>query len=264
MWALGEPMHGVTDHGAQKRYAGTVKPACVSAPARCSLPGPILRELASGKRAPQPLPIRLCHWVNVVLLVIMAGSGLQIFAAFPALGPKGATYDWYPFAGWVAPAWARIGAWLAGGRHWHFAFGWLFALNGAVYVGYLFSSGEWRRRLFLPRRDARSAVAMALYYVGLRRSAPERGLYNGLQRLAYTGALILAIVSVGSGLSIYEPVQLGWLAGALGGYDTARAIHLVSLAALTAFTIVHLVLVALHPRAAVEMLTGGVPEDRRE
>src|SRR6478609_1047540 len=106
-------------------------------------------------RREQPWPVRLLHWANAALLVIMAGSGLQILAAFPNLGPRGAPYRWYPFADRTPPAWLRLGGWLAGARHWHFAFGWFFVLNGLAYVAYLFASGEWRRRLFLPRRDTR-------------------------------------------------------------------------------------------------------------
>src|SRR5208282_4038884 len=44
-------------------------------------------------RRPQPAAIRLSHWINIPLLVIMAGSGLQILAAYPALGPRGAQYS---------------------------------------------------------------------------------------------------------------------------------------------------------------------------
>ena len=32
-------------------------------------------------RREQPLPIRISHWFNVLFLILMAGSGLQILAA---------------------------------------------------------------------------------------------------------------------------------------------------------------------------------------
>ena len=67
----------------------------------------------------------------------------------------------------------------------------------------------------------------------------------------------LALVEVLSGLAIYKPVQLWWLEVLFGGYDSARAIHLIGLGLLGLFTLVHLVLVALHPRAIIEMITGG-------
>jgi thiosulfate reductase cytochrome b subunit len=208
-------------------------------------------------RRPQPGPIRLAHWANVPLLVILAASGLQILVAYPMMGPQGAPYGWYPFQGAPPPEWARLGGWLAGARHWHFAFGWFFVLNGLAYVAYLFGSGEWRRRLFHPRRDALPALHTAAYYLRLRKEAPPQDPYNGLQRLAYTGVLGLAVLAVLSGLVLYKPVQLRWLTHLLGGYDPARAVHLLVLALLALFTVGHLLMVALHPRTLGEMVTGG-------
>jgi thiosulfate reductase cytochrome b subunit len=67
------------------------------------------------------------------------------------------------------------------------------------------------------------------------------------------------VIQVLSGLAIYKPVQLPWLLVLFGGYDSARLVHFAGLVALAAFVVVHLVLVALHPRALVEMVTGGRP-----
>jgi len=208
-------------------------------------------------RRDQPFLIRLAHWLNVPLLLLMAGSGLQIFSAYPSLGPRGALYGWYPWQGVAPPAWLRFGGWLAGARHWHFALGWFLLGNGILYLVYLSVRGEWRRRVFIPARDAANAVLMTAYYLRLRRAAPPVYFYNGLQRLAYTSVIVIALVEVLSGLAIWKPVQLWWLATIFGGYDGARAVHLVGLVLLALFTLVHLVMVALHPRAIVEMITGG-------
>ena len=211
-------------------------------------------------RAEQPLPIRLTHWINLPLLLLMAGSGLQILAAFPAMGPKGAPYGWYPFQGSPPPRWMTAGSWLAGGRHLHFALAWFLLLNALVYLGYLVVSGEWRRRVFLFRRDARNALQTGLHYLRIRREPPEQGLYNGLQRLAYTSAILLGVIEVLSGLAIWKPVQLSPLARLFGGYDGARAVHLLGLLALALFTLGHVVLVLLHPRQLASIFTGGKRE----
>lgn len=187
----------------------------------------------------------------------MAGSGLQIFAAYPALGPRGALYRWYPWQEVLPPMWVRFGGWLAGGRHWHFALGWFLVLNGLVYLGYTVVRGEWRRRLFLAHRDGRRAFLMLAYYLRVRRTAPAHDLYNGLQRLAYSMIIVIAVAEVLSGLAIYKPVQLWWLGSLFGGYDGARTVHCIGLGLLALFTAVHLVMVALHPRAILTMLTGG-------
>jgi thiosulfate reductase cytochrome b subunit len=208
-------------------------------------------------RRTQPLLIRLAHWLNVPLLVLMAGSGLQILSAYPALGPRGALYAWYPWQGVPPPHWLCFGGWLAGGRHWHFALGWFLVGNGIVYLSYIFAQGEWQRRLFLPHRDARNAVLMLVYYLRLRKEPPPTDFYNGLQRQAYTAVLLIALIEVLSGLAIYKPVQLWWLGSLFGGYDGARAVHFLGLCSFGLFTLVHLVMVMLHPRAIVEMITGG-------
>ncbi len=209
-------------------------------------------------RPAQPFPIRATHWANLLLFALMAGSGLQILAAFPYLGPRGGLYRWFPLQGRMPPASLMIGRWLAGARHWHFAFAWLFTLNAVVYAVYLFASGEWRRRLFWPPRDARNAWETLLHDLRLRRTLPPPvGLYNGMQRLSYTGVLVAGALLVVSGLGIYKPVQLPLFTALLGGYDAARAIHLLVLAALVAFGVVHVIQVALHPRTLVDMTTGG-------
>jgi thiosulfate reductase cytochrome b subunit len=216
--------------------------------------------VAKAKR-PQPLFIRITHWLNVPLLVIMAGSGLQILGAFPALGPRGATYRWYPFQNQPPPSWLQVGGWLAGGRAWHFAIAWLLVANAVIYGIYLALSGEWRRRYFLPRRDARNAMQTIFYYLRIRKQAPAQELYNGLQRFAYSTACVLAIVAALSGLAIYKPVQLHWLAAIFGGYDGGRAVHLIALALLALFTAGHVLMVSLHRGSLGEMITGGKPRE---
>jgi len=207
----------------------------------------------------QPLFIRLTHWLNVPLLIIMAGSGLQILVAYPFMGPRGSSFGWYPLQGFRPPEWTRLGSWLAGGRALHFAFGWFFVLNGIAYLVYLGTSGEWRSRLFFPRRDFSNAVGTALHYLRLRPVPPMHGLYNGLQRLAYTSAVLLGAVATLSGVAIWEPTQLSWLATAFGGYDSARVVHFVCLVALGIFTVTHVILVMLHPKTIVDMIAGGHP-----
>lgn len=208
-------------------------------------------------RREQPLPIRIVHWCNALFLILMAGSGLQILTAYPSLGPRGAQYWWYPFQGTPPPSWLRIGGWLGGGRHWHFAIAWFFVLNGICYLAYCFLSGEWRRRMFRPARDVNGARAQFLYYLRIRKAPPPADFYNGLQRFAYSSAIIFGVVMVLSGLAIYKPVQLHFLTLLFGGYDGARVVHLAGLFLLAMFLVTHLVLVSMHPREIVNMITGG-------
>lgn len=210
-----------------------------------------------GRRREQPLAIRIAHWSNALFLLIMAGSGLQILTAYPSLGPRGAEYNWYPFQDTPPPQWLTIGGWLAGGRHWHFAIAWFFVANGLFYLTYFFASGEWRRRLFIPRRDLGHALKQFAYYLRVRKNPPEPDFYNGLQRLAYSSVILFGLVMVLSGLAIYKPVQLHFLTILFGGYDGARVVHLAGLCLFALFIVTHLILVAIHPRELIKMITGG-------
>ena len=84
-----------------------------------------------------------------------------------------------------------------------------------------------------------------------------------MQRLLYTGVIATICVSVVTGLSIWKPVQLGWLVDLFGGYPIARFIHLAAMICIVLFLGVHLTLVAIFPRTLVAMLTNipVEPED---
>lgn len=210
-------------------------------------------------KRPQPLLIRITHWVSVPVLIVLAMSGLQILRAYPYFGPQGERWEWVPLQGWMTPEWMRAGQWLAGARHLHFLFAWIFVITGLVYIAYLIWSREYKRRLFWPPRDARPMFQQIAYYLRLRKSPPEVDFYNSLQRQAYTVALVLAILEVLSGFAIWKPVQLWWLAAMFGGYDGARVVHWLALLALVLFVVVHVIMVLLHPKSIVEMVTGGKP-----
>lgn len=147
----------------------------------------------------------------------MAGSGLRIFNAYPAFARKGETFCCYPFEGEAVPAWATFGGWLAGARHWHFAMMWVLVATGLVYLGFIYLHGEWRD--LVPRRgDPRDVWEMVKFYSFRRPDHPVQGKHNALQKLAYFAMPVVTVEIVLSGLAIWKPVSLGWLAALFGGY----------------------------------------------
>ena len=78
-----------------------------------------------------------------------------------------------------------------------------------------------------------------------------------MQRLLYVLVTVAAVFAVLTGLSIWKPVQLGWLTWVFGGYDIARRIHFALMSSIVAFLVVHVALVALVPSTLVSMITGG-------
>lgn len=201
--------------------------------------------------------VRLTHWLNVVLLVGMIASGLQIYGAFPHFGQKGLVFPVpNPADSHGFPEQVRLGGWLAGGINWHFALAWPFVIVGVVYLLYLGISGEWRQILFRPR-DIPRAVQMQLYYLRLRREHPPQGKHNALQMLAYNLIVLLGALSVLTGFAVYKPVQLHWLVTLFGGYELARYWHFLAVWVFIAFSIVHVVLVFVVDPASLRAIITG-------
>jgi thiosulfate reductase cytochrome b subunit len=188
-----------------------------------------------------PAAVRLTHWVNVLAVLAMVTSGWQIYNASPL----------FPF---VFPGSVTLGGWLAGGIQWHFAAMWLLVLNGIAYVGYGIASGHFRRKLFpiSPRAIVRD-VAQAL-----RGRLPHEDLsvYNAAQRAAYLALIVALAVLVASGLAIWKPVQLYWLASLMGDYEGARLVHFFAMATVVFIVAVHVLMVILVPRTLPMMITG--------
>jgi thiosulfate reductase cytochrome b subunit len=127
---------------------------------------------------------------------------------------------------------------LAEGMAWHFAFVWLFALNGVAYVLYTFISGEWR--FLVPDRNSfREAIQVTLYDLHLVKKPPPPRKFNGAQQIAYTAIILMGAGSLVTGLAIYKPTQLAWLDWLLGGYPTARFLHFWLTMGYVMFFVVH-------------------------
>ena len=188
-----------------------------------------------------PLAVRVTHWINALAVLIMITSGWQIYNASPLFGFS------FPDA-------LTLGGWLAGALQWHFAALWLFVVNGAIYVAYGIFSGHFRRKL-LPispaalLRDVREAMRGRLAHEDL-------SVYNAAQRAAYVALIFALSLLVASGLAIWKPVQLYWLALPMGDYEGARLLHFFAMAAVALIVLVHVLMVILVPRTFPTMLTG--------
>jgi thiosulfate reductase cytochrome b subunit len=189
----------------------------------------------------QPAWVRILHWINAVAMIVMITSGWQIYNASPLFG--------FTFSRSIT-----LGGWLAGALLWHFAAMWVLMVNGLIYLVLGFSTGRFRRKL-LPITaggvisDTRAALTGKLSHADLT-------TYNYVQKLLYAGIIIVGVLVVLSGLSIWKPVQLQWLTALFGGYDTARYVHFFCMAAIVAFIVVHVVLALIVPKSLRAMITG--------
>jgi len=189
----------------------------------------------------QPAWVRIMHWINAVAMILMIMSGWQIYNASPLFN--------FTFSRSIT-----LGGWLGGALLWHFAAMWLLTVNGVVYVITGLATGRFRRKL-LPITpggvigDVKAALTFRLTHDDLTR-------YNSVQKLLYAGIIVVGILIVLSGLSIWKPVQLQSLTALFGGYDTARYVHFFCMSAIVAFLVIHVALALLVPKSLRAMITG--------
>jgi thiosulfate reductase cytochrome b subunit len=187
------------------------------------------------------------HWINALAMLLMIGSGWKIYNDEVLFG-------WLHF-----PDWITVGGEAQGALQWHFFAMWVLMLNGLAYLTYGIATGRFRRK-FLPIRftefvgDVRDALALRLSHTDITR-------YNAVQKLLYTGIILVIVVQVLSGWAIWKPVQLSELVSLFGGFQGGRLVHFLGMAAIVGFLVVHVLLALIVPKTIGAMITGGPQVD---
>jgi thiosulfate reductase cytochrome b subunit len=188
-----------------------------------------------------PRWVRITHWINAAAMVVMIGSGWEIYNAAPLFS-------------FTFPKSITLGGWLAGALLWHFAAMWVLAINGLIYLVLGFATGRFRRKL-LPIR-ASEVIADTKAALAFKLSHDDLTVYNSVQRLLYAGVLVAGVVIVLSGLALWKPVQLQELTALFGGYEPARYVHFFAMAAIVGFLVIHVVLAIVVPKSLRAMIVG--------
>ena len=188
-----------------------------------------------------PAWVRTMHWINAIAMILMIMSGWQIYNASPLFNFK--------FSHSIT-----LGEWLGGALLWHFAAMWLLMINGLAYLITGLATGRFRKKL-LPITPAGviSDVKAALTF---KLAHDDLSTYNYVQKLLYAGIIVVGVVIVLSGLSIWKPVQLYWLVMLFGDYPAARYVHFICMSLIVAFLIVHVALALLVPKSLRAMIIG--------
>lgn len=213
------------------------------------------------------LSTRLWHWINVVAVVILFMSGLNISNAHPRLywGEAG----FAPGDAWLAlprfPGWATIpGRYsLAEARDWHSAAALLFAF--ALLLGWLamLANGHFLRDLATRRAEWRWSAIRADIAAHLRLDFDHAGAkFNFLQKLSYgvvLGVLLPGMVLTGLGISPGIETAIRPLIDLVGGRQSMRSLHFIFAWGLFAFFVLHVALVLLSQplKQMRDMITGG-------
>ncbi|MCG2797627.1 MAG: Ni/Fe-hydrogenase, b-type cytochrome subunit [Cellulomonas sp.] len=206
------------------------------------------------------ISLRLQHWLNVFLIVVLSLSGYYIMD---------------PFFGPTPAASGRTGYLMGYVRLIHFsaAFAWL--LVGATRVVSAFTSRD--RYLRWPtlwplksKKDVRNLGRVVKHYAFLRDEGPLYLAHNPLQQLAYTGLYLAGGLQMLVGFSLYalyKQTSPFWQVVATPthwiGIGPVRLVHTMLMFALWAFAIGHIYLAvradSLDRHGGVSsMINGGV------
>jgi thiosulfate reductase cytochrome b subunit len=197
--------------------------------------------MATADTTIHPAWVRITHWINALAILVMIGSGWQI-------------YDASPLFGFHFPKSLALGQWLGGALLWHFAAMWVLVINGITYVTLGIVTGRFRSKLMpITLSQVFADVKMALTFM---LAHDDLSHYNAVQKLLYSGVILCGVLIVLSGLSIWKPVQFQELTALFGGYDFARYVHFFAMAAIVGFLVVHVALALLVPKSLRAMIMG--------
>jgi thiosulfate reductase cytochrome b subunit len=215
----------------------------------------IVRAPAGNTRAMHPLPLRIMHWTNALVILIMIGSGWRIYNDEPLFGFLFFSETFSLGGDPIKSLQLHGNAGYAGAEQWHFFGMWILVLNGLAYLVYGFVTGRFQRMLWPIRpMEVLATVRDALRF---RLSHDDLTVYNAVQKLLYVGIIAVVIIEVLAGLAIWKPVQFSNLAMLFYSFQGARYVHFFGMVAIVLFLIVHVVLALLVPKTLVAMVSGG-------
>lgn len=210
------------------------------------------RPLAGGRTDTwrHPPTVRITHWINVVAVVVLLMSGLNILAAHPHLywGISSTFAD-----PWLStpkvPDWLLIpqGRNLAEARNWHFLFAWIFVVNGLVYLVWALVSGRFRRRLLPTGKDLRGFWPAVKEHARFHFPTDNHArTYNVIQKLTYVAMVLVVLpLMLVTGLSMSPAFNAvgGVLLEIMGGRQSARTLHFIAAGLIVGFIVIHVGLV---------------------
>ena len=197
-----------------------------------------------------PVWVRVTHWLNVVAVVVLIMSGLNILAAHPHLywGLTSTFAD-----PWIStprvPNWLLIpqGRNLAEARNYHFLFAWIFVINGLIYLAFGLITRRFGRRLAPTTADLKSIGASVVEHARFRFPTDDHArTYNVIQKLTYLAMIVIVLpMMLITGLSMSPGFNAigGILLEIMGGRQSARTLHFISAALIVGFIVIHIGLV---------------------
>ena len=223
--------------------------------------------------APSGFPawLRITHYVNFLLLILLVRSGLQILADHPRLYwnvhctpgtewlrltsvdvPKDRVWTAKDDSRYLSP-WIGLPGYrhtIGMARHWHFLSVLFWVGNGLVFVALLFMTDQWKRLVPNSWQIIPDAWAVFVHYATFHLPPEPDGFYhyNALQQLSYFGVVfILAPLAILTGPSMSPALtnRFKWYPKLPGNRQIGRSLHFLVMCAFVIFLVGHVSMVAI-------------------
>ena len=151
-----------------------------------------------------PLSHRVTHWINLINFLALIITGLLIHS---------------PYQGMPMNVVRNI--------HFVFMFSLIFTGLARFYISF-FSKHKDYKKFLIDSNDTKTFIPQIKYYLFLQRKHPHNpNHYNPLQKLAYIGLPVLAVLQILTGALLYLPMKFPALEAAFGGLADIRGFHYV-------------------------------------
>lgn len=203
------------------------------------------------------LPVRICHWLIVLSIIVLAATGLFIAHPFAIVSVAGPARNHF-LMGWTKVI--------------HFYAAIVFTVSVLSRIAWMFRGNRYARwNQFIPTTTARfrNAREDLKFYLFLRSNPPPTVGHTTLAGLSYAFVYGLCLVMICTGLALYAPMApvgspMRWfhfLIPVFGGLQTARLIHHIAMWLLIAFVIMHvyisILISAVEHNATLESIISG-------
>lgn len=218
-----------------------------------------------------PAWLRITHYVNILFLILLIRSGLQILMDHPRLywnvhctpgsewlrltpveAPRDRVWTAKDDSRYLSP-WIGLPGYrhtVGMARHWHFLSALFWVGNGLVFVVLLLCTGQWQRLVPTSWQIVPDAWAVFVHYATFHLPAEPNGFYhyNALQQMAYFGVVfVLAPLAMltGPSMSPAFTARFTWYPRLPGNRQVGRSIHFLVMCAFVVFIIGHVTMVVL-------------------
>ncbi|HXS60932.1 MAG TPA: molybdopterin-dependent oxidoreductase [Candidatus Sulfopaludibacter sp.] len=217
-----------------------------------------------------PFWLRFAHFINLIFIVMLIRSGIEILSALPKLYWHDNAIpgkEWIRFTKkkflpdfkkrvWISleeeesfPSWLSLPGHknLGMGRHWHFFSIIFWILNGAIYYILLFTSNEWQRLVPTSWSIFPQAFHTMMQYANFNFTV-HGNPYDPIQQLAYFGVIFILgpfMIATGAAMSPAIGARFPWYPKIFRGRQVARSLHFLGMVGFVLFIIIHISMVML-------------------